>query len=52
MSETDTINNDKKSLNLRKATLQQLYYLARYTEYHLNAISELARRELVALHGE
>lgn len=33
-------------MDLRKATIGQLYYLARYTEYHLNAISELARREL------
>ncbi|SPU10991.1 Uncharacterised protein [Niallia circulans] len=31
-------------MNLRKATLQQLYYLARYTEYRTAAQSELSRR--------
>ncbi|UYL93851.1 hypothetical protein NIIg97_gp55 [Geobacillus phage vB_GthS_NIIg9.7] len=33
-----------KKLDLTKATLAQLYHLARYTEYRYDAILELDRR--------
>lgn len=34
-------------MNLEKATLQQLYYLARFSEYRYDSLLELDRR----LHG-
>ncbi|MBB6446490.1 hypothetical protein HNR53_003149 [Bacillus benzoevorans] len=31
-------------MNFKKATLQQLYYLARFTEYRYDSLFELDRR--------